>query len=119
MLCASVESPSEGRQWQYELKPDGFRAIGRKSGRITQLWSRNHKHFTHRFAGVANALLELPRETVIDGEIVALDQEGKPAFHLLLGYGGETAEIVLYVFDLFMFSLRECLHLSLREGAIA
>jgi hypothetical protein len=39
---------------------------------------------------------------VIDGEIVALDQEGKPGFHLLLGYGGEAAEIVLYAFDLLM-----------------
>jgi bifunctional non-homologous end joining protein LigD len=61
MLCESVESPPEGRQWQYELKLDGFRAIGQKSGRSTQLWSRNHKDFTHRFAGVAHALLELPR----------------------------------------------------------
>ena len=50
-----------------------------------------------------NALLELPKETVIDGEIVALGQEGKPAFHLLLGYGGEAAEVVLYAFDLLMF----------------
>jgi bifunctional non-homologous end joining protein LigD len=79
MLCEGVESPPEGRRWQYELKLDGFRALGRKSGRSTQLWSSNHKDFTHRFAGVAKALLELPRETVIDGEIVALDQEGKPA----------------------------------------
>jgi len=50
-----------------------------------------------------NALLELPKETVIDGEIVALGQEGKPAFHLLLGYAGEAAEVVLYAFDLLMF----------------
>jgi hypothetical protein len=33
MLCESVESPPEGRQWQYELKLDGFRALGRKFGR--------------------------------------------------------------------------------------
>jgi DNA ligase D-like protein (predicted ligase) len=103
MLCESVESLPEGRQWQCELKLDGFRALGRKSGRSTQLWSRNHKDFTHRFAGVAKALLQLPRETVIDGEIVALDREGKPAFHLLLGYRGEAAEVVLYAFDLLMF----------------
>jgi ATP-dependent DNA ligase len=47
---------------QYELKLDGFRALGQKSGRSTQLCSRNHKDFTHRFECVANALLELPRE---------------------------------------------------------
>jgi len=65
MLCESVESLPEGRRWQYELKVDGFRAIGRKSSRSTELWSRNHKDLKHRFGGVANALLELARETVI------------------------------------------------------
>jgi len=33
MLCESAERPPEGREWRYELKLDGFRAIGRKSGR--------------------------------------------------------------------------------------
>jgi ATP-dependent DNA ligase len=46
MLCESVESLPEGRQWQYELKLDGFRAIGRKSGRSTQLWLRNHSRIS-------------------------------------------------------------------------
>jgi hypothetical protein len=47
--------------------------------------------------------LELPAETVIDGEIVVLCREGKPAFHLLLGYGAKAAEVMLYAFDLLMF----------------
>jgi bifunctional non-homologous end joining protein LigD len=59
MLCESVERPPEGDQWHYEVKLDGFRAIGRKSGRSTQLRSRNHKDFSRRFPGVASALLEL------------------------------------------------------------
>src|SRR5215831_12340358 len=70
MLCESIESPPEGRQWQYELKLDGFRAVGRKSGRSAQLWSRNHKDFSRRFPKVLNALQELPGDTVIDGEVV-------------------------------------------------
>ncbi|MBV9498629.1 MAG: non-homologous end-joining DNA ligase [Acidobacteriaceae bacterium] len=102
MLCQSVESPPEGRDWHYELKLDGFRAIGRKSGRTCQLWSRNHKDFTRRFPGVASALLELPSDTVVDGEVVALDQEGRPAFNLLQGFGGKAADVVLYTFDLLM-----------------
>jgi ATP-dependent DNA ligase len=89
MLCQSAEWPPEGHQWQYELKLDGFRAIGRKSGRSTQLWSRNHKDFVRRFPGVASALLELPGDTVIDGEVVALDKHGKPSFNLLQGFGGK------------------------------
>jgi bifunctional non-homologous end joining protein LigD len=71
----------------YELKLDGFRSIGRKSGRGTQLWSRNHKDLSRRFPMVARALLELASDTVIDGGVVALDQDGKPAFNLLIGFG--------------------------------
>jgi bifunctional non-homologous end joining protein LigD len=73
MLCHSVECLPEGQDWQYELKLDGFRAIGRKSGRSAQLWSRNLRDFSRRFPGVLSALQELPGDTVIDGEIVALD----------------------------------------------
>jgi hypothetical protein len=38
MLCEGAERPPEGREWRYELKLDGFRAIGRKSGHVTQFW---------------------------------------------------------------------------------
>ena len=103
MLCETAAWPPEGHKWQYELKLDGFRAIGRKSGQTTQLWSRNQKDFARRFPGVARALLELPSDTVIDGEIVALDQAGRPAFNQLQGFGGEVTEIVLYTFDLLMW----------------
>jgi DNA ligase D-like protein (predicted ligase) len=102
MLCESAARPPEGNHWHYELKLDGFRAIGRKSERTTQLWSRNHKDFARRFPGVASTILELPSDTVIDGEIVALDQDGNPSFNLLQGFGSEAAEIVLYTFDLLM-----------------
>jgi ATP dependent DNA ligase-like protein len=70
MLCHSVECLPEGHDWQYELKLDGFRAVGGKSGRSVQLWSRNHKDFSRRFPELLSALQELPGDTVIDGEIV-------------------------------------------------
>jgi ATP-dependent DNA ligase len=63
MLCESAERPPEGREWRYELKLDGFRATGRKSGRSAQLWSRNQKDFTRRFAGVAKGIANLPNDT--------------------------------------------------------
>jgi bifunctional non-homologous end joining protein LigD len=85
MLCRSTEQLPEGREWHCELKLDGFRTIGRKSGRSAQLWSRNQKDFTRRFSDVVKATAELPNDTVIDGEIVALDQHGKPSFNLLQG----------------------------------
>jgi hypothetical protein len=99
MLCESAERPPEGLEWRYELKLDGFRAIGRSA----QLWSRNQKDFTRRFPAVVNCVAELPGDTVIDGEVVALDEHGKPSFNLLQGFGGEASAIVLYAFDLLMW----------------
>jgi ATP-dependent DNA ligase len=57
MLCEGAERPPEGREWRYELKLDGYRAIGRKSGRSTQLWSRNQKDFARRFPAIAKTTL--------------------------------------------------------------
>ena len=82
MLCESAERPPEGREWRYELKLDGFRAIGRKSGRSGQLWSRNQKDFTRRFPDLVRAARN-SRTTLLDGGIVALDENGKPSFNLL------------------------------------
>jgi DNA ligase D-like protein (predicted ligase) len=103
MLCEGAEHPPEGPEWRYELKLDGFRAIARKSGRSAQLWSRNQKDFTRRFPDVVKDIAELPSDTVIDGEIVALDETGKPSFNLLQGFGGGASAIVLYAFDLLMW----------------
>jgi ATP-dependent DNA ligase len=101
MLCESADRPPEGPDRRYELKLDGFRAIGRKSGRSAQLWSRNQKDFTRRFPDVVKGVAEVPSDTVIDGEIVALDEAGTPSFNLLQGFGSASA-IVLYAFDLLM-----------------
>jgi ATP-dependent DNA ligase len=101
MLCQNAEPLPEGREWRYELKLDGFRAIGRKAGRTTQLWSRNQKNFARQFPTVVKGLAGLPDDTVIDGEVVALDEHGRPSFNLLQGFGNARA-IVLYAFDLLM-----------------
>ena len=106
MLCQAAERLPQGREWHYELKLDGFRAIGRKSGRSGQLWSRNQKDFTRRFPQVVKAIAQLPNDTIIDGEIVALDEHGKPSFNLLQGLG-KADEIVLYAFDLLMLGGRD------------
>jgi bifunctional non-homologous end joining protein LigD len=56
-----------------------------------------------RFPDIGIGIAELPSDTVIDGEIVALDEFGKPLFNLLQGFGSASA-IVLYSFDLLMLS---------------
>lgn len=100
MLCRASREPPEGADWQYEVKLDGYRAIGVKTGGRGQIWSRNHKDFTRRFVAVARALAALPDETVVDGEIVALDDEGLPAFNRLQDFETGQDAAIFYTFDL-------------------
>jgi len=73
MLLLRTEKLPEGRPWTYELKLDGFRAEAIKSGGRVNLRSRNDKDFNSKYPAIVQALAAMPEETVIDGEIVALD----------------------------------------------
>ena len=78
MECALVPKLPEGSDWTYEVKLDGYRAIGVRTSNEAILYSRNHKNFNKRFPQIAESLRDLPADTVIDGEIVALDESGRP-----------------------------------------
>ena len=81
-----TELLSSGEQWLYELKLDGYRAIGFKRHGDVSLRSRNDDDFSERYPAVVKALGKWPDNTVIDGEIVAFDQEGRPSFNALQKY---------------------------------
>jgi bifunctional non-homologous end joining protein LigD len=114
MECALVPKLPEGSDWTYEVKLDGYRAIGVKSDRETILYSRNHKNFNKRFPQIAQALADLPDETVIDGEVVALDESGRPDFHRLQ-LTAEASRIHYFVFDLLILKGRDLTSLPLSE----
>lgn len=61
--------------------------------------SRNDNDFNARYPAVVQALAKLPDNTVIDGESVAFDQEGRPSFNALQNYASAPAPVVYYVFD--------------------
>jgi len=100
MLSLAVSKLPEGPEWAYELKFDGYRALGLKVDGRAQLLSRNGRNFTMRFASIARALESLPGETVIDVEIVAYDADGRPSFSVLQNRLSDKPQLHLYAFDL-------------------
>jgi bifunctional non-homologous end joining protein LigD len=99
MLATLVgEPPSNDRDWVWELKYDGFRALTAITGGDMAMWSRNELDLIPRFPEVAKAVAKLKvKDVVLDGEIVALDEKGVPRFQLL--QGGTNRER-LVVFDI-------------------
>ncbi len=102
MRAKLVESIPIG-DWVYEIKFDGFRALGLRGSSEARLVSRNEKEFGGKFTEVMDALSRLDvQDAIIDGEIVALDEKGRSSFQLLQAFelGQERPPIFLYAFDL-------------------
>src|SRR5215469_9259211 len=106
MPCLAVKKLPEGEAWEYELKLDGYRALAvKREGRVT-LFSRNRKQFNGRFPAVAAAFARLPDDTIIDGEIVAIDESGRPSFSRLQNFSANANAITItfYAFDMPMWN---------------
>jgi DNA ligase D-like protein (predicted ligase) len=99
MLLLRTEKLPEGLDWLVELKLDGYRALAMKTAGKVQLRSRNDNDFSLRYHGIVKALQPMPDETVIDGEVIALDAEGRPSFNLLQNYGSADAPLHFFIFD--------------------
>src|SRR5215472_15210721 len=106
MLLLRTEKLPEGRGWLVELKFDGYRALAIKEGGKARLRSRNDKDFNSRYPAILKALAAMPDATVIDGEIVALDQNGKPSFSLLQNYGSASGSLHYFIFDVLVLKGR-------------
>ena len=113
MLLLRTDKLPEGTNWAYELKLDGYRAIAFKSAGRVYLRSRNNKDFNGRYPTIVKALSAMPDETVIDGEVVALDQSGRPSFNSLQNYASGRAPILYYVFDVMTLSGQDLVSESL------
>jgi bifunctional non-homologous end joining protein LigD len=115
MECLAVSALPTGPTWLYEVKWDGYRAIAVKSGGRPNLFSRRRNSFNTQYSLVFDALAGLPDNTVIDGEVVALNQSGRPDFNLLQHYRTEASRIHYFVFDLLVYNNRGLTQLPLIE----
>lgn len=107
MLLVRVETlPDDAARWEYQLKFDGYRAIAFKTGGRLHLRSRNDNDFTMRYPAVVRGLANMPDDTVVDGEVVAIDEEGRPSFNALQNLTPGTA-VVYFVFDVMVLSGRD------------
>jgi bifunctional non-homologous end joining protein LigD len=102
MDCLPVSKLPDGPEWTYEIKLDGYRLEAVRKSRATTLYSRRQNVLNQRFPYIATALKDLPNETVIDGELVALDADGRPNFDLLQNFRSAESRIVYYAFDILM-----------------
>jgi bifunctional non-homologous end joining protein LigD len=103
MKAKLVDKPPATGDWIYELKFDGIRLIAVRADKKVSLLSRNQNDLSARFPEIVEAITKLAaRECVIDGEVVALDDEGRSSFQLLqaLEMEGRKSPVYFYAFDL-------------------
>jgi bifunctional non-homologous end joining protein LigD len=103
MQASSVKEPFDSADWIFETKLDGYRAIAviDSTGKA-RIWSRNRLPLEQKFPTVRGTTEEMSlRSTILDGEIVALDNEGIPQFQLLQKWQKcPTVPVVYVLFDL-------------------
>lgn len=102
MLATLVDGPFDNKDWIFEIKWDGYRAIAQLNAGRVFLYSRNQKSFNEDFPPIVEALKYLKIETaILDGEVVVLDDFGKPNFQLMQNYQRtKQGNLFYYVFDL-------------------
>jgi bifunctional non-homologous end joining protein LigD len=102
-LATLTDRSPDGEEWLHEIKLDGFRMQCRIEKGRGQLLTRTGQDWTHRFPGVAQAAAQLPvQAALLDGELVALQPDGRSSFQLLQRALSEGADatLVYYAFDL-------------------
>ncbi|MGN7787049.1 DNA ligase D [Niabella sp. 22666] len=116
MLATLVDEPFDDPDWVYEVKWDGYRALGFiKKGKV-QLLSRNNKSFDSKFYPIHDMLTTWEVDMLIDGEIVALDDQGNSNFNQLQNWRSEAdGELAFYVFDILWYNGINVMGLPLTE----
>jgi bifunctional non-homologous end joining protein LigD len=127
MLATAVEEPFDGDDWLFEIKWDGYRAIAFLEGGKVRLVSRNQNDLTPRYPELKDLPQSVKAETaILDGEVVALDDEGRPSFSLMQqrtgfrpggkrGPANADVPVLYFAFDLLYLDGYDWRRVSLEE----
>lgn len=116
MLATLVDKPFDSEDWIFEVKWDGYRALGFINKGAVDLKSRNDKSFNEKFYPVYDALTNWKINAVVDGEIVVIDESGKPTFGGLQNWRSEAdGTLLYYLFDILWYEGKDLTELTLVE----
>lgn len=116
MLAKESEEPFNDKDWLYEIKWDGYRAIAEVSNGNVKLYSRNGNTFENSYPIIVDELKKIKSDVVIDGEVVVLNDEGHPEFQLLQHYEeNRHRPIQFYAFDILFLNGHNTCELTLLE----
>ena len=115
MLAKETSDAFDDKDWVYEIKWDGYRAVADIDGENIALYSRNRKDFD-TFPLITEALKKIKTPAILDGEIVVLNEEGYPDFQKIQNYdNNKSFRLQYYVFDLLSLNHRSLTDMPLIE----
>jgi len=117
-LATLVDSVPQGNEWLHEIKFDGYRVLCRIDNQHARFLTREAQDWTGRFGALVEAAQRLPvHQAFLDGEVVALEEDGRTNFQLLQNSlkQNNTATLVYFVFDLLYLDGRDLTHSPLRD----
>jgi bifunctional non-homologous end joining protein LigD len=115
-MLEDENSMPRGEGWEFEIKWDGYRIVSRVAGGEAELRTRKDQDYTERFENVAKELVKALKtpDCVVDGEVCALDDEGRPSFSAMQQRKPGTP-ILYYLFDLLEVDGEPIIDLPLSE----
>jgi bifunctional non-homologous end joining protein LigD len=116
MLATLTDEAFDNKDWLFELKLDGYRAIANIDNGNVELYSRNKISFNDKYPDVVEELSQIGNVCILDGEIVAEDEDGMHKFQWLQNYGSKKrGRLVYYIFDLLYLDGYELFDLPLHN----
>lgn len=114
MMATLIDQPFDDEEWIFEIKWDGYRVLSRIENGNVELSSRNGNILNEKYPEIVNILKSIKANCILDGEIVAFNEEGKPDFQYLQDYQRtHKGRLVYYVFDILYLNDRNLENLPL------